>query len=492
MADLRAPSGATSEPDLELLENIGRGMAITADLSRSDLLLVIPRNPDQVLVVAQAQPHSIHSLYDGSIVGKCLSRQDAPALFETWRRGRPARFQRELVPTGAPIAHNVYPARGESGRLLALFSIETSMIQLERHRQRHPAFRRAIEWLKMMCMRGELAGAEGLTPFGEWDGVMLVDRQRRITYLSGIANNLYRRLGYMEDLRGRRLSYLNTLDDDLAKAAISARKPLQHEVDEGSRLWIRKALPVWAPPTFTGRVRRAISQQGRPGNVDGVLILVHDATEERRKKQELDVKTTMIQEVHHRVKNNLQTIAATLRMQARRSSSPEALQALHEAMTRILSVAVIHEFLSRDERQYINIRDVCQRIVGQSRQVATTPAQRITFEVEGPAIYLPSQQATACALVINELIQNAVEHGFEKRKVGRVRIALTDGGDRVHMEVLDNGDPLPPGFVLGESSSLGLQIVRTLVQSDLNGEVTLENRGQEVTATVEFPKAAPP
>ena len=78
-----------------------------------------------------------------------------------------------------------------------------------------------------MCMRGELADTAGLSPFSEWDGVLLVDPQRRITYLSGIANNLYRRLGYLEDLRGKRLSFLNTTDDEMVVAALENRCPLR-------------------------------------------------------------------------------------------------------------------------------------------------------------------------------------------------------------------------------------------------------------------------
>jgi two-component sensor histidine kinase len=216
--------------------------------------------------------------------------------------------------------------------------------------------------------------------------------------------------------------------------------------------------------------------------------MVHDATEERRKKQELEVKTTMIQEVHHRVKNNLQTIAAMLRMQARRTKEDAALVAINEAISRILSVAVIHEFLSHDERQAINIRDVCQRIVNQSRQVTAAPGAHLTYSVDGPAIYLPSQQATACALVVNELIQNAVEHGFEKKKHGQVSVRLVDQGDHVRVEVLDDGDPLPTEFDLDKPSSLGLQIVRSLTEGDLHGTLKLENREGEVAATVAFPK----
>jgi two-component system, sensor histidine kinase PdtaS len=488
MSQSLEPSPVMREAESELLENVRRGMAITADLSRSDLLLLRPIDTGRVEVIAEAHPHSIQSLYDVRLQGTTLTRQDAPAILDAWSRGRAVRVQRDFYTSGAPIIQEVQPIPGLDGRPVAFLSSETSLIQLERHRSRHASFRRAVQWVKAMCSAGELAASEGLSPFSEWDGVLLVDVQRRITYLSGIANNLYRRLGYMEDLRGRKLSSLNTGDDEMVLAALESRKPLEREAHEGTHIWIRKVLPVWAPRRSRGWLQAVTGRVGRSGGVGGVLIMVHDATEERRKRQELEVKITMIQEIHHRVKNNLQTIAAMLRMQARRTTEEEALVAINEAISRILSVAVIHEFLSHDERQAINVRDVCQRIINQSRQVTAAPGARLVFAVEGPAMYLPSQQATAFALVVNELIQNAVEHGFEKKKHGHIHVRLSDGGDQVRMEVRDDGDPLPAEFDLDKPSSLGLVIVRSLVEGDLHGTLRLETQGSEVAATVVFPK----
>ncbi|MCX6032938.1 MAG: histidine kinase N-terminal domain-containing protein [Chloroflexi bacterium] len=483
---IRCPN--LTDPELELLQNIAHGMPITADLSRSDLLLVCPRGPHEVEVVAQAQPNSISSLYNRSLLGQTLTNDEAPVILDAWRRRGHVRAQRDLLPTGAPVVQEVYPIPGVAGQPVAFLSVETSLIQLERHHQRHASFQRAIEWLKGMCMRGELAASEGLSPFGEWDGVLLVDAQRRITYLSGIANNLYRRLGYMEDLRGKRLSFLNTSDDEMVVAALENHTPLEREVKEGTHIWIRKVLPLWTPPTVSGWLHGLVFRRKRLGEVAGALIAVHDATEERLKKQELEVKTTMIQEVHHRVKNNLQAIAATLRMQARRTKDGEALHVLREATARILSVAVIHEFLSLDETQTINMRDVCQRVINQNRDVVMTPGQEISFVLEGPAVYLPSQHATAFALVVNELIHNAIEHGFEGKLHGQLRVALDDRGEKVHLEVWDDGEQLPPDFDLVSTPSLGLQIVRSLAENDLRGQLWLKNQADGVLATVEFPK----
>ncbi len=464
-------------------QDVALGMPITADLSRSDLVLLRPMNDQQVVVVAQAQPHSISPLYTEDLVGRTLTSKDAPVILEAWHRHKRVRSQRERVGI-APTMQDVWPVQDQAGQIVGLLSMETSLIQLERHRQRHVSFRRTVEWVKAMCVNGELVHTEKFTPFKEMDGVMLVDAQHRITYLSGIANNLYRRLGYMEDLRGRRLSYLNTVDDEMVTETTAAHAPIEREVAQDSRIWVRKVLPVWPPTTMAGSLQRLIAGRGDSG---GALILIHDATEEHRKREELQVKITMIQEVHHRVKNNLQTIAAVLRMQTRRAQDESTRQALNEAITRILSVAVIHEFLSLDERQAINVREVCLRIVAQARQ-ALMPGKQIDFSVDGPVMYLPSQQATACALVVNELIQNALEHGYEDRGSGHIQIGLTDLGDSVRLEICDDGTPLSDDFSLANPTSLGLQIVSSLVQGDLHGEVTLENQERGVVATVAFPK----
>ncbi len=479
VASVSAPSSRLRDVEL--------GMPLTADLSRSDLLLLRPLSAHQVRVVAQARPRSISPVHTEDLVGHSFSAREAPLVFEALRHRRIVHSHADL-PSGAPVEEDVRPVFDEGGDLLGLLSIRTSLIQVERHRHRHKTFQQAIDWLKAMCVLGELTGAAGLSPFQEMDGIMLVDPELRITYLSGIAGNLYRRLGYAEDLRGRPLNYLHTRDDVLAITAMQTRQGVEQEFKSGEFEWVRKAICIWPPVTFRGTLQRFLSRRA-PGDVGGVLIMIHDATEERRKKAELEVKSTMIQEVHHRVKNNLQNVAAVLRMQQRRAQEVETRQALTEAISRILSVAVIHEFLSLDESQSINVRDICQRIVTQTRQLMP-PGQQVEFLIEGPAIYLPSTQATASALVINELVQNALEHGYEHREKGQIKLVLTDGGDSVKLEVCDDGEPLSDDFDIAASTSLGLQIVRSLVQSDLRGEIRLENdidRG--VVATVIFPKA---
>jgi two-component sensor histidine kinase len=203
---------------------------------------------------------------------------------------------------------------------------------------------------------------------------------------------------------------------------------------------------------------------------------MHNATEAVQKQRELNVKAAIIQEVHHRVKNNLQNIAAILRIQARRVSSDEARQALNDAVNRVLSMAVIHEFLSHDEHRPINVKDVCQRIATQLTQVSGSPDQEIAIQVQGTNIRLPASQATPVALVINELLLNAVEHGLKGRPRGRIGITLDDLGDAVRIVIEDDGNGLPPDFdPAQQSASLGLHIVHTLVTDDLKGTLSMQS-----------------
>jgi len=307
--------------------------------------------------------------------------------------------------------------------------------------------------------------------------------------MSGIATNLYRHIGYMGSLLGQSVYSVGTADAELTDAALKSGACLEREHKEHGRVWVRKVIPLYTRrPGWSLPLIRPPSLPCPPGTIPaGVLWTVHDDTEAREKESELEAKNAMVQEIHHRVKNNLQAIASLLRMQARRATQPEVEQALGESVNRILSVAVVHEFLSCNNASVIDVHEVAQRIVDQMTQSVMDPRKTIRFELHGTSIYLSSQQATACALVVNELLQNAVEHGYRDRDSGLVSVQLTDDGEWVTIVVGDDGAGLPEDFDLKEDGGLGLRIVRSLVQGDLKGR--FEIRGEQgVKAIVAFPK----
>lgn len=480
------------DSDSAQLARIMRVMPILADLSRADVMICVPRDDDRAQVIAHAKPHSIAPVHRASMLGEMLVHENAGALFRALAERQYARSLRELArpsasggATGegtlAPVVQEAYCIENGKGQPVAGMLIETNLLESERLKRRSEVFQRALKSMQQMALRGEPADVEHLTPFGEHDGVVITDADRMIRYMSGIATNLYRNIGYGEPLVGKPLAYLETQDDEIGRQALAQRACLQVETEEHGRTWIRKVIPI-------SRSERASLFAPARDHLVGALILVHDDTEARQRTRELMIKATMIKEMHHRVKNDLQTVASLLRMQSRRMQTSEAKGALAEAVNRILSIAVIHEFLSEQDTRVINIREVAQRIVQQMEQGVLDPERRITIQLSGPNIYLPARQATSCALVINELLQNALEHGFDARTAdGSIALAFQDHGDAVGLSVHDDGHGLPPNFSLDRVDSLGLRIVQTLVTQDLKGHIDLQsNHG--VTANVRFPK----
>ncbi len=479
--------GLTGE-DIAFLQKVKCDLGILADLSRSDVLMYGPLSSDQAAVIAQARPHSISPVHAGSLLGRIVTSAEQPLVLRTLERGRFSQGNLKLITNESPIVQKVHPIRNAEEKVIGALSIETNLLEHERHRRRSRVFQQALGLLKQMVLCGELEGAQNLSPFGEHDGIMVIDEQKRIQYMSGIATNLYRKIGYVESLIGERVSSLKTADDNLASIAIKKGHCIEQEVQEGNRIWIKKAIPL---ATWEGRSanwRRFLPWPTRDSYPPyQVMLTIHDETEARYRERELEVKSAMIQEVHHRVKNNLQTIVALLRMGARRASSEETRLALQEGINRIMSVAVIHEFLSHQESQVINIREVSQRIINQMRQGVLDPEKQIRLDLHGPNVYLPARQATACAMVINELLQNAVEHGYERRPCGTVSVQLIDEGDGVTITIQDDGVGLSADFERERAENLGLQIVQTLVEHDLKGQFELKG-GDGVRAVVSFPK----
>lgn len=476
------------EDDIEILGRIEGDLPILADITGADMLIYCPLAEDRAVVVAQAEPHSVPPIYVETECGEVIVAPEKPAVFDTLETGRPTRGTQGVLAEGAPVIQEARPIYGVDGRVIAALSVEKTMIEEERHRHRPIRFRKALERLGAMVLQGELEGLDTLSPVAEEDGILLVDRGHRIRYASDIATNLYRRLRHMETLEKKELSTLDTSDDALLDKVLQEKRCLEEEAQEGNRVWIRKAIPIFAPSDTMPLSRRLLRLPRPPDRtVTGVLILIHDATAARREEKEARIRAAMIQEIHHRVKNNLQTIASLLRLQARRTASDEIQQVLLDSVSRILSVAAVHEFLSEHESRVINLKDVSRRIVEQLRQGVVSGEEDIRFSLVGPNIYLPTQQATACALIINELLQNALEHGFSPSEGGDISVELQDGADSVTLRIGNSGKGLPEGFDLERDRHLGLTIVQTLVNDDLKGGFELRD-GEGVQAVVNFPK----
>jgi two-component sensor histidine kinase len=291
------------------------------------------------------------------------------------------------------------------------------------------------------------------------DGVVLLDPDLRVNFASPNAVSSMHRLGIHSYTSGLHLAEMG-FDQDAVDVAIRARLPVTEEIERGETSLLLQAIPL-----LTG------------GRVVGVLLLLRDVTDLRRRDRLLLSKDATIREIHHRVKNNLQTIAALLRLQGRRLQSPEAQAAIEESERRIRSIAIVHETLSRDAGDVVRFDDIVQPLVRVVAETVTGPDRDLRLAVEGDAGMLPGDLATPLAVVLNELMQNAVDHAFvsDGRTSGTICVQLARDDGQLLVDVVDDGVGLPPGFTVEQSGGLGLSIVHTLVTSELGGTIELRS-----------------
>ena len=279
------------------------------------------------------------------------------------------------------------------------------------------------------------------------DGLVRLDDRGRVTYASPNALSAYRRIGVAGDLVGADLAELTrgaTVDRVAGEAAaagimaaLAGRFPDPMDVDGASATMFVRALPLQAP-----------------GGEAGALVLVRDVTDVRRRDRALLTKDATIREIHHRVKNNLQTVAALLRLQARRMTEPAARAALEESVRRVASIAVVHETLAGSREDVVAVDDVLDQVLPMLGDLTSIgPAARTRRT--GSFGELPAAAATPLVLAVTELLHNAAEHAFPDGEPGSIELVVERDGDDLVVRVRDNGRGLPDGLRPGDERGAG-------------------------------------
>ena len=483
--DLAASRTSLGDGDVEWLHALVSDWQLLADLSFADLILWAPvRDDGGWLALAQMRPTTGPTSLQDDVVGTVAGPEDQRLL-------NIARDERRIWRESDPDWTNGVPVRTEgipvtrASRVIAVIERCTNLNSARTPSRLELTYLQGADDLARMV-------AEGTFPFaGEaamlvrsprvGDGLLRLGRSGRVSYASPNALSAYRRLGLSADLVGADLGPLTArlcapglpADDSLMVTA-SGRAPRETEVESNGSVVQLRSIPL-----VVGGLRT------------GALILVRDVTELRRRERELMTKDATIREIHHRVKNNLQTVAALLRLQARRLTAPEARAALEEAVRRVGSIAIVHETLSHTPEEIVDFDDITERVAAMAGEVSA-PEARVTPVISGRFGLLPAAVATPLALVLTELMQNALQHGLAPAPSALpcaiLQVNVSRTADRLTMTVEDNGAGLPAGFSLDSTSSLGLQIVRTLVEAELGGRLVISRRpGGGTVVLVDLP-----
>ncbi|MDR7086390.1 two-component sensor histidine kinase [Aeromicrobium panaciterrae] len=456
-----------STGDVSWLHALVTDWQIIADLSFSDLVLWVPDSESKGMWAgAQIRPTTGPTTLLEDAAGTFLPAGHTDRLDQALASGEVVDEQIEEMPDGTRVRTRTIPVKRE-GSAIAIISSRRNDNAPRTASELEATYLEAADELIDMIQRGEfpLDGTRSdlADSLRVGDGLIRTDGRGRVSYASPNALSAYRRLGLAGDLMGAELGEVTT---GLIDRRPTDRGPLGLlRGDSGGEAEIENA---------TGSLLLRVIPLKSGGHRNGALILLRDVTELRLRERELVSKEATIREIHHRVKNNLQTVAALLRLQGRRVELPEARAALDDAVRRVASIALVHETLSQSFGDEVDFDEIADRLIHNVLDVSRGPDVGVVHaDRVGSFGSLPGVIATPLAMVLTELIQNAVEHAYGAGG-GTLTLAVNRIRDRVRLRVSDDGVGLPKDF--DPADSLGLSIVTTLVEGELGGTLTFERR----------------
>lgn len=458
--------------DADWLHHLVGDWQLVSDLSFADLVLWV-REPDlgTWTCLTHVRPNTGPLVFYEDMVGQPAGPRRAQLLVRCLAEGRLVVEERPEWLNDMPLREEAIPVVRD-GRCLAVMTRHSNLGTMRSPSRLETTYRATADTIIGMIATGDFpqvsATADrrrGTPRVG--DGVLRLDLDGIITYASPNVISSLHRFGEHGRVLGDYLSRIVTegIED---RSVVEESLPLV--------LTGKAAMRAEIEGSGTNLALRSVPLSDNGERV-GALVLVRDVSELRRRERELLTKDATIREIHHRVKNNLQTVAALLRLQSRRVDDDLAREALAEAERRIGTIALVHDTLSRTIDEAVDFDDIVSRAFASIVEVAGRGAA-VTGEFEGSFGRVAAEDANALAMVVTELVHNAVEHGLDGNGGGvvRIRAARRRVADeqRLTVDVEDDGAGLPEGFSPGHSG-LGTRIVSALVQ-DLRGWIRWETR----------------
>lgn len=457
---------ASVDRDLAVVSALEENLQYIADLAGADVFIdILSENRDTAVVVAEAKPSTADSLYKKSVVGQPARIENEPAVFQTFATGEPALNVRGISQEGVPMVQTVLPVKGHSGLLLAVLIMERDNSRQVRQEDSLKVLSETTQKLTDTLLN--LSSMGEVLPTLLHDALLVTNEQGEVSFANKVAQELFALL------TGSRVESTTISQIVCQLPQLGCIFDKESDVDEvavNGHTLLARSLPI-------------IDKAGVVGNV----YLLRDITELRRKEKQLVAKSAVIKEIHHRVKNNLQTIASLMRLQMRRVDGPEIKLAFQESINRIKCIALVHEFFSKESPEIIEMKSCIEKIADMIRDSMVDPGSNINIEVTGGTIYLPSEMATPVAIVVNELLQNSLEHGMEGRNTGKIKVMVSVLDNGATITIDDDGIGVQEGFDPEVRANLGLQIALALVQENLEGSLQIVPRWPGTRAVVQFP-----
>lgn len=469
LSELISENSDLKSNEIEHLSELVAEWRLLADLSFADLLLWLPIRrdekswPDGHLVIAQIRPTTAATVFTEDLVGTSVNWGQRPLVDQALSEGEIVRDAKPELVGQIVIKEETIPVI-LNGKILAVISRhrnadlmrQPSKLELNYREIAHKIYRMVAEG--NFPIRNSLYTSESSPRVG--DGLIRLDVNGTVFFASPNARSALSRVGFQKELEGENLGVVfsnlskgdNQPTDESWQTMLNGKSLRRTEYESQSAV-----LDILVIPLTEG------------GDRIGAIVLIHNITELRNRDRALLTKDATIKEIHHRVKNNLQTVSALLRLQSRRVTDPIASSALDEAVRRVASIALVHETLSNQSSEFVEFDLVLEQIIKNALELNP---RSIGYKKLGEFGSFDSKTATALSLVITELIHNALEHGLSETG-DQLTVEISKNGNQYLVSVCDNGAGLPADFNIEKSANLGLQIANTLTKNELNGSINL-------------------
>jgi two-component sensor histidine kinase len=480
--ELISENSKLSDSEIEHLAELVVEWRLLADLSFADLVLWLPIRKDQkswpegYVAIAQIRPTTAATVFSNDLIGSTIAWGVRPRIDQALSDGEILRDTEPELIGEIMIKEETIPVIF-GGKTLAVISRHRnadlmrlpSKLELNYREIAHKIFQMVADG--NFPIRNSIYNSESAPRVG--DGLIRLDVNGTIFFASPNARSALSRVGYQNELE----------KENLGEVFASLKKNGNQPTDES-----------WQT-LLSGKFLRRAEFESQEGVIDilvipltqgddriGAIVLLHNVTELRNRDRALITKDATIKEIHHRVKNNLQTVSALLRLQSRRVEDPIASAALSEAVRRVASIALVHETLSNQSSESVEFDQVFEQII--KNAIELNP-RKITFKKVGTFGFFDSKIATALSLVVTELIHNALEHGLSDSGES-LTVEVNNDGNLYTVAVCDDGSGLPSDFNLEKSANLGLQIANTLTKNELNGSIKLFRDGPLTRGEIRF------
>ena len=467
MAEIADTQAGLDDDAIEHLGALISEWGMLADFSFADLLLYLPIRTGPAtnwVIAAQVRAATGQTLHHLDLVGEKADDDERPLLAAALADGGIRKGEIHIPGLSDPASMTAIPVR-LGDRIVAVLTRETSTVTSRRPGQLERTYLSIFDEFARMI-------AAGLFPFPG----RVADAATRVTYASPNAVSALHRVGIRANAVGQSLAELGFADVPV-RNSFERKEPVVEELDERQDVTLLvRSIPILR--TVRG---------GK--EVTGGVLLLRDVSELRRRDRLILTKDATIREIHHRVKNNLQTISSLLRLQARRLESDEAKAALSDSVRRIRTIALVHETLSREPGEDVAFTEIVRPLLQLTQESLQSTDRPVSFAVHGDGGRLPATIATPLSVVILELLQNGVDHAFAERSGGgRVQVQLSrdDDADTLRVRVIDDGRGVPGDFDLARANGLGLSIVRTLVTTELGGRIDMRRATPDELAAAGF------